>query len=444
MKKLKNWLSSDFVVIVVIIGLLSMLSIFDDRYSFFNYQANPNPMLIVSMLIAAYRGLRLAAVSSVVIIALYYVNLYYNIDHSTVLSFYEFQYIKTPILIMVLSLLVGELKQRTLNQQDVTEQDLVGKESVLKITRDKNHLLNEEIKGLRKKLIFKKDSLNVLIGIDKNLSEGTIKEVANNFIQILEEQFYVKSAYVEISIRGGRGVILDQDNKRDFVVNSDLYNFSEEESFFHSINADLMISEEYTGPLIVSKNKLSDYGSITCGILDVPFLHFSKQNIEAIELLINWFVRHVDRKLELRHLNQNLDIDPKFQILKRKSFLGRFEDNFEQALAFEREICLINTNLPVIEDKKAFETFKRVVCIKLQEQMRGMDIIGEGDKSTNLWLCYIGDKEHAQNLVDKAKNEIKELVDLDTVDEKLSFEFLNPTNKHTDFFQFIGEVEGNA
>lgn len=442
MRKLKDWLSSDFVVVVVIIGLLSALSFFDDRYSLFDYQANPNPMLILSMLIAAYRGLRLAAVSSVVIIILYYVNLYYSIDHSTVLSFYEFQYVKTPILIMVLSLLVGELKQRTLNQQDETAQDLVGKESVLKITRDKNHLLNEEIKALRKKLIFKKDSLNVLMDIDGKFSEMSFKKMAANFKKVLEEHFYVNSLYMKIDIRGGESFYVNEE-KSSYVLNSDLIAINkDEDNFYQAINSELMLSEDYQGPLIVSQIQLENYGTLTVGILEIPFLHFSKQNIEAIELITNWFSRHLIRNLEMRHLNQNLDIDPKYQILKRKSFLARLEDNFEQASAFEREISVIVVKIPEIE-KTAFETYKKVTCIKLQELMRGMDIIGEGHTESDLWLCYIGNKESANQMISKASEEIYELTDIDNKDKNLEFNVYSPS-KEIEYFNFLGDIESNA
>ena len=86
--------------------------------------------------------------------------------------------------------------------------------------------------------------------------------------------------------------------------------------------------------------------------------------------------------------------------------LARLEDNFEQAEAFERPISVAVINLPEDIERDAFEVFKKVSCIKLQEQMRGMDIIGEGSKERELWLCFIGDKENAEKLVNNATEEI--------------------------------------
>tara|TARA_R110002072_G_scaffold1989_5_gene16654 strand:- start:110773 stop:112098 length:1326 start_codon:yes stop_codon:yes gene_type:complete len=441
MNKVKKIVSSDFSMIAIVAIVLLSFSYFDGRFSFFNYESNPSPMLILAVIVAAYRGIKLALFSAALFIGLYFINFYVTVDQQSVLSIYDLKYLKTPILILILSIIIGELKQRTMNHESDTKEMLRSKESVLKITRDKNNLLDDEIKSLRKKLIFKRDSFNILMDIDDKLSNPDINIIASNFNEILKEHFYIESSFLLISIRGGEELLYDKENKQSEIMDSSLFNRNiERNEVYEYIKPDLVLTEQYEGPLILSKMKLDKYGSLIFAVNKISFLHLTKQNVEGLQILLAWFRRHLVRNLIMKNMIQNLDVDPEFQILKKNSFRARFEDNYEQAVAFNGKVALVSIRI-LSEDNVELDTLKKLFCVKAKEIMRGMDIIGEGADDRDIWICYISGLEDAQSFASELLKEVSTLLDLDISDQRFKVDVHDPLDNSVGVHEFLSGVK---
>ncbi|MCP4914175.1 MAG: hypothetical protein GY909_13770 [Oligoflexia bacterium] len=426
MNKLKKIISSDISVVIGLLIVIGVISSLDGQYSLLSHKANPHPLLILSVIFAAYRGLRFALVSSVLINILYFSILFITIDSDAVLTYVTVEYLKTPVLIFFISIIVGEFKQRTIDRNNKLKHDIDGRESVLKLSRDELKLLNEEIKSLRKKLIFKKDSLNILMDIDRNLSVRSTEDVLKNFISLLHEHFYVEKAAAWIELKSGELFLVDDHNTIESGKNSAIFgDVLYGDSSFNVIDAKNLLDDSYRDPLLAGVLDIGRYGKFCFIVNKIPFLHFSKQNIEAIEMLASWAQRHLERLYELKDLSQNLDIDPEFDILKRKSFLSQFENNIEQATVFERDLSLIKITFNSLGEL-ARDDFKKILSVKAKELMRGMDIIGEGEKKSQIVICYIGSMDEANKFCESLRSSLEDIMQLDIDNDAINFYILNP------------------
>ena len=87
MNKLKKIISSDISVVIGLLIAIGVISSLDGQYSLLSHKASPHPLLILAVILAAYRGLRFALISSVLINILYFSILFITIDSVQVALF---------------------------------------------------------------------------------------------------------------------------------------------------------------------------------------------------------------------------------------------------------------------------------------------------------------------------------------------------------------------
>ena len=79
-------------------------------------EINPNPIFVLSVLFSCYRGFKFSIFCSSFSALLYFSLLTIQVDFQEVESIFSLEFLMVPILMILISLVVGDIQQRTINR----------------------------------------------------------------------------------------------------------------------------------------------------------------------------------------------------------------------------------------------------------------------------------------------------------------------------------------
>ena len=341
--------------------------------------AQPHPFLVLSVILASYYGLKIAILSSVVCTLTYLGLLHYQVDYSVVETIFEYQYLVLPVSWTFISLIVGEFKQISLNQNLVLhENDKASKKIILNLKNDlksKNIELNE----LSLRLVSKEDTIQKNLDIAKGLLEIAPGKLIKNLIQAIRLEAQAQSvAFYQMNYQSQTLERVDVSGEEgDFhpIINLE----SEDVSLFSIAVQEkrLVTLEDCEFSSSVKKDGVSLLSPIlkdkqvfgVIALKGIPFLKYVPTLFSIVEMYCKW----AEESLKHAYL---------FQKLKENSFWDIERESFEKG--FFNQVCK-----DFSKDKNASLEILKVNINKKDRQSLNMTILSSLLKNKIKPLYYV-------------------------------------------------------
>jgi hypothetical protein len=386
---------------------------------------NPHPYLLISILISSFYGYRVSIFSGVTLSLVYLVILNLQLDYEEVETILDFKYLGVPLAIIIISPIVGELKQRTLDENKNLKSKIDENKEIIDYNLDEQKLLERENNELKRRLISRLDTMKTLFESAKKLGGHREELLAENLVSILVEHLDVNRVALykkkvgdvyevwksygdseniiedEINIGETKSIVLKEVFKSKKVVNlSEINSVSE--------------FEETKDRIILSGPFLDEFGAIEgfiC-IYSMPFLNYIPSNFKLLQLYMEWFSLTWQRAIEFSDAITNNIVEEEFGIFKYSYFYDRIAEEFERAKTFMLPLTLIKIKFKnyhsIFEENIIF--VKKIIAKVILDEIRKIDCFAEGEKE-NEWniILPIIEANETDQLVSKLKSNIESL-----------------------------------
>lgn len=391
---MKPFLRSPYAFLVCALVILVVVDVYAIPESFAFMDLNPNPYLVLSVVLAAFYGLRVALVSSLAASVVYLFSVHLNLNYQVVETLFDFEYLSIPILLTVISVIIGELKQRSLNHIQNLEVALDDQKKIQQHLSGKESTQEKEIAELKKRLVSKLDTARSFYDVAtsfQSIEEDTLLE---NFQKALVRLFKTK----EVSVYR----VLEEKSTLQ------LWHGSEELAFegMDALTKESLRTKKQTSLQDVYSLKMYTHGKnetllaipimvngrieFLARISGISFLDYIPSNFKISELYTEWLGSSlVYGRNYLNSMKSNVWND-QLQVYQHRYFEERISEEFNRSKAYMLPLTLIKFTIDSLDGLPGsrVHAIKKILSGLLSHSIRKLDYITEG-KGDNEFLVVL-------------------------------------------------------
>ncbi len=354
---------SEVSICIFLFAVLAAIGYYLNPSNIGFYGVSPHPYILLCLLLSGLFGLKAAIFSSTILSSLYFLFLYYHVDHRDVVSIFSTPYIFLPIAMTLISVLLGEYS-------DSLYINIKKKESVIK---EKDELHNQQKKilsfkerenaELQKKITSQMSTITTHYESAKGLSSYELSELYQNFVDLLQEFLHIESCVLYLKKKDSYQMeIWTPDVVPDPPLDNTISLDQKPEDDSIRTLPSRFKEETITDPLIlscISQNRLvhlhdiqsigeadihkgnsilvgpiNDEDAKIIGVMVVyamPFLSYVPSNFKLFSLLLEWVTASHHKALEYHAMKKKTTIDQQLGIYSAQYGQERFLEEFDRA-----------------------------------------------------------------------------------------------------------------
>ncbi len=400
---------------------------------------NPNPLVIISVIFSAYRGVRFAFACSIFSAILYFGLFLAQVDFKAVEDIYSVNFLMLPILIVMSSILVGEFQQKATEEVKFLKAKVDEKKAYFAKVRGKQDLLEKENYHLKKRIVTKLDTIKSLHRTAVKLNSLDVDELTNNLIDVVKSNIEVKTALFytfdeeskifEISAPSdikeselkkynpeSDQVVLDSISKRSIITIRDI---AEDESFDEPKKKALLCAPVFKDGEV--------YGVFV--ILEMSFLELVPQTINIIEELVLWFEESISIAMKYQISSTSSDSDFRYKAYKYKYFRQRLTEELALSEKYSIPLHVLKISLSNLEKASGYrgKMLKKFVVEYLRTKLNLLDSVCLGEAESELLVIFFASKDSVLKKVNEVNKGLERfnLVVEDKVPLEISYFLAN-------------------
>jgi len=419
---MKDWkFAKDMFLIATIILITAGLFYLNNKENPAMLGFTPHPFFVISILIAAFYGFRHSVFSSTFSTGLYFILLHTQIDYDEVESIVGFEYISMPLSMIFISMLVGELKQRTIRDLGDANKEILEKDTLIDNLERKIDIGNKEVGELKQRLVSKLETMEEIYDIGLGLYKNNIDELFPNFLVILHKHLGVEGASIYIK---SKSKLNDGKFKlaKGFPFSDEfpiqINSFSTDDILFRKAfkNQKLMTVRD-----VSSKEEFEAWGKQTVisvpvvvgnevhaivNIHNIPFLKYTPTTFKKLELLVRWLSQSLQYAMNYEGYSKYSVLDETLHIYKNDYFHERLEEELVEADKYNTPLSVVKLSVEKFETvsevkKVPYKKILSDVCLRMT---RRRDCVAEGDSESEFLLII-------PNLNEKGGEEFKKRIE---------------------------------
>lgn len=433
---LKNLKKNNITDALIIVAVVAMYLIFVNIYSpddLALVNSHFHPFLFVSVLFSAYYGTKHAIAATVVFNAVYFTLLYMQVDFQAVESIWQARFLELPIHITLMSIVVGEIRQRTWNNHEETRKILSRSERVSNELKKKTEVTDLELTELQKRYATLTKSFESNLSIFESLEGKPLKDIINLCNDYFERECQAsKSKFIDVDLSNAH----TEEKKALLKLNGRTTPYTLRDDIHVDISQRILthIGAEIVAPLIVNNVHLGWFL-----LFDIPFLALNihnQQKIENMMRLVSLSLRNHARRIEWEA--ESPLIVP-YNIFKKADFFDELE-KFYQSLSqniesSDKELFYLKLDLHFGEEVE-FEKKEKIYLVLThlaRKERDGAAPIGGTSGCHELYYSYLSNPKEAQAIGGRLVAQFKTLVPEDsTIVKNIQFEIYKYKEKGAD------------
>lgn len=449
--KVNKKILSDIVIYLSLVILMLVYAFVMDRYNLALFGYEPHPLLLITVVLSAYRGLLFAILGSVASSIVYLSLLHLQVDYEKVETILSWSYFSLPSSILFLSIFVGMIRQTTHDRyKQMLKQREEEIDKVLKLEGIKKKIEIEN-RELKERLVTRQNSIENLYQVSSKMSEVDKDILVEGFLEVLEDYCHVKKSCIyslstsELLAFRGFEVLPPKSIKSGWENGIQLYRKSKNPISIMDLENNKLSTGDIDSPLLYQG--LEDKDGNLWGILlifDIPFLKYIPSTFKMINVYSRWVSQSFIRISNINKLEDSLLVDTELNIFKRQYYLDRLEEEIEQAKAQNLDFSILKL---YFSNWSSLSPGKQKIAYKLLIEnsrlfTKKMDIISKGEKAGEVEIIVIGQKKRAIELIKKINDELKKYnIDRDSLKLNIKLcEFHGQIRNRSDYQQFFVEV----
>lgn len=375
------------------------------------FKVSPHPYIVASIVLSSFYGFSFAINFSIVSSAIYLLLVHYQVDYQRIDSVFTLDYLSLPILMVLISVVLGELKTRSILYIRSIEKELDESNTSSEVLLQKVKALSADNYDLKKKLLNKLDTFKSVMSLTRGFQSLKSHELID---------FYFESVQNEVNARVAGFYLLSADTNSFSLVKS-IGNRQLRKSFSAESPEDELIklcldtcgtvsirdlyqSTDYIPAdkdqsLLCSPVYLNEelYGVIV--IYDLPFLDYVPSNFALLEILTQWLERSLAYAHKFSLLTTNSIFNNQLEVYTYQYFKEKLIEDYEAAKRYKIEHYLLTV---VIESEDLSDIVRKFVAQVLKTNTRKTDVVTEGiDSSSFCVLVPFTDKVQIELLREK-------------------------------------------
>lgn len=406
---------SPYVLLVSGLLILGLIDYFLMKGSFAYLALNPNPYLLLAVVLAAIYGLRFSLIASAVSSVVFLLTVHFNLNYEEVETMMDFHYLSTPILLSITSIVIGELKQRNIDQRKNLIHDMDGLRKNLTFLQNKESIQEKEITELKRRLVSKLETARSFheIAISfHSLDESTLVE---NFKTALQRLFKTNSVVVE-KITAATPPPVDTLSREALRKKKTVSLQAGTVSDAFSDGGDIILMAI---PIVIE-----DQVEYLVRISGIPFLEYIPSNFKVSEIYTSWIGSSIVHGRSFWKSERKNIWNEDLQIYQYNHFLDRLSEEFDRSRAFMLPLSVVKLELSSL---KGLSTPKKLMIRKLVsgviiKTIRKLDYVSEGENEETFYVVFpISDVPNARSLWNLSMERLAPL-ELMGVDGPIRFE----------------------
>ncbi|MFT6068195.1 MAG: hypothetical protein ACJAT2_002909 [Bacteriovoracaceae bacterium] len=431
--------TKDFFLIVLIVLGVTGLFYLNNKENPAMLGFTPHPYFVISILISAFYGFRISIFTSLFSAGLYFLLLNSQLDYDEVETILDFEFISMPLSMVFISMLVGELKQRTIRDLFEANLKIEEKEVVIENNQRQMDISNQELSEMKQRLVSKLETLEEIYDIGLGLFRNNIDELFPNFLVILHKHLDVEGASIYIredsdlndgNFKLAKGFPFTDEFEEEinaFSTTDILFRKAYKEKSIVTIK-DVTNKEEYESwakqtiismPVVVS----GDIHAIV-NIHKIPFLKYTPTSFKKFKLLVQWLGHSLQYALNYEGYSKYSVLDETLHIFKNDYFLERLEEEMQAAEKIKSPLAILKIKIEnydgISEIKKI--PYRKLISDACLRMTRKRDCVAEGTNEDEFFLSI-------PNLDQKGSLVFKERIQ----QELDKFKFLDQNNNPINF-----------
>lgn len=382
--------------LAVLLGAGLFLS--PENYAFSG--VTPHPYLVLSIVLASFYGFVFAITFSSVIGVMYLVLLHLQTDYKSVESLISLQYLSLPILNLIFSSVIGELKSRTINRIRDLELKLEDLNTSTDTLVNKTKNLSTETYDLKKRLVNKLETFKSVLELTKgfqNLDRDKLIE------------FYFNTVVNEISARDAVFYEFDKDKNMYFIKE---FTSTEKHPMIinsSSIRNELVLLALDEKRLVNIKDLQQATGSVASegeecliavpiyinnqldgffAVYDLPFLEYTPSNFDLIKVLTKWLEKSLLYSETFSLLTTNSILNSNLEIYTQQYFKEKIREDFEAIKRYgvKHYLLIVNIENFPFDNPTQKTSLRRLVAEILKASTRKTDVVCEGAEENQFYI----------------------------------------------------------
>ncbi len=376
------------------------------------YKITPHPYIVASIVLSSFYGFTFALNFSLAASCAYLGLVHFQTDYQSVDTIFSLDYLTLPILMILISVILGELKTRSVLHIRTTEEELrettTSSDVLLKKVKD----LSADNYDLKKKLLNKLDTFKSVMSLTRGFQSLKPHELIDFYFDSIQNEVNAKVAgfyrleensemlsllkhngskklrdSIHIENPGDELIQLCLDTRgtvsiRDLYKSNDYLPTDKEQSLLCS---PVYLNEDLYGIMVV---------------YDVPFLDYVPSNFALLEILTQWFERSLAYAHKFSLLTTNSIFNNQIEVYTYQYFREKIVEDYEAAKRYKIEHFLLT--IEILSELDRNDSIRKFVAQVLKANTRKTDVITEGvdDKSFCLLVPFT-DKEQIEILRQK-------------------------------------------
>ncbi len=434
-----NQLKDFFLIVLIVLGVTGLFYLNNNENPAM-LGFTPHPYFVISILISAFYGFRISIFASLFSAGLYFLLLNSQLDYDEVETILDFEFISMPLSMVFISMLVGELKQRTIRDLFEANLKVEEKEIVIENNQRQIDISEQELSEMKQRLVSKLETLEEIYDIGLGLFRNNIDELFPNFLVILHKHLDVEGASIYIRE--------DSDlNDGNFKLAKG-FPFTDE--FKDEVNAfsttDLLFRKAFKDKTLVTIKDVSnkdEYESwakqtvismpvVVSGeihaivnIHKIPFLKYTPTSFKKVKLLVKWLGHSLQYALNYEGYSKYSVLDETLHIFKNDYFVERLEEEMQVAEKVSSPLAILKIKIQNYEKISEIKKipYRKLISDACLRMTRRRDCVAEGN-SEDEFLLSIPNLDPKGTIIFKERihQELGKFKFLDSDNERISFE----------------------
>lgn len=452
--------TKDFFLIALIVLAVTGLFYLNNNENPAMLGFTPHPYFVISILIAAFYGFRVSIFTSLFSAGLYFLLLNSQLDYDEVETILDFEFISMPLSMVFISILVGELKQRTIRDLSEANLKVEEKEMVIESSQRRMDVADQELSEMKQRLVSKLETLEEVYDIGLGLFRNNIDELFPNFLVILHKHLDVEGA--SIYIRANSDL-----NDGNFKLAKG-FPFTDE--FEEVVNAfsttDLLFRNAYKEKKLVTikdvtnKDEYESWAKQTIlsmpvvvageihaivNIHKIPFLKYTPTSFKKFKLLVQWLGHSLQYALNYEGYSKYSILDETLHIFKNDYFIERLQEEMQSSEKIESPLSILKIKIQNYNDISEIKKipYRKLISDACLRMTRRRDCVAEG-LSEDEFLLSIPNLDQKGTIVfkERIQQELGRFKFVDENNKSIGFELLSAEFKSgmTDTTKFLGEL----
>lgn len=352
------------------------------------YKVAPHPYIVASIVLSSLYGFLFAFNFSVTLSLVYLSLLHFQTDYKSVDTILNLDYLTLPILMILISVVLGELKTRSILHIRSVEKDLnesgTSNDVLLKKVKD----LSASNYDLKKKLLNKLDTFKSVLSLTRGFQSLKYPELIDFYFDTTQSEVNARSAgFYHLNEDGISLSLIRFSGSRQLPekisldrLDDDLIQLSLDSRGTVSIR-DLYRSNDSTlaregQSLLCSPTYLNDELFGIMVIYDLPFLDYVPSNFALLEILTHWFERSIAYAYKFSLLTTNSIFNNQLEVYTYQYFREKVIEDFEAAKRYKIESFILTVTIDSAVQQS--DANRKLVAQVLKTNTRKTDIITEG------------------------------------------------------------------